>query len=208
MVDGVPYLLGFSAHRGPDIVWKSDSSEFYFVVPVYDNKKNYVGQKLSRVPVQGKPEDMFTFFGLPFNESYISNDGTRVAVLVYDGTLTNLHIITSKGDLTYISDTGIGFLGWNPDSTHVVVWENDQPTNPFMEDVSYIGAPLQLLTNLPGQNINSFEWVTQNCFIYTISKMDILAYYIKEPDAANDSNVMIASNAQLGKYDFAGTCTP
>lgn len=199
----LPSLRGFSVHRGPDIVWEDDSSGFYVVVPLYDQNENYIGQQqLNFVPVDGDPQDRITFFALPFGEFYISDDGQNVASLMDDGDLINLNIISAGSNVTYISDTDIGFFGWNPDSTRFVIWQKGEITNPLIGSVNEMPQPL---TGNPSQVVDSFKWVESNCFLFTTQNILSLHYMI-EADTENNPSVLVAADVEPGKYDFTGEC--
>lgn len=208
IVFSLPAMRGFSSCRGPEAVWQEDSSSFFIVVPEYQNDEYLGRESMYSVALDGSKEARLTFLSLPFIQSFIAPGGERLAYLIDDGEVVNLHLVstTEAGetkDELYISEAGVGFFGWNPDGERFVIWRGNRK-KPLIASLTSMPVPL---INDASVSIESFEWVAENCFLYTITEMNMLGlYYLVPADPENNPKVMIGDNVRPGKYDFTGGC--
>jgi len=204
----LPPMHGFSSNRGPQAVWLSDSSGFYVVVPEYDHAE-YLGQESMyyvSVDANVAEDRQISFMSLPYIQSFVAPDGESLAYLVDDGEVVNLHIVTKNGagalDEIYISEAGVGFFNWNPDGERFVIWRGDR-NKPLIATRDTIPVPL---VGDSGQLVDSFQWVANNCFLFTnLNTRELGLYYLLLGDIT-DPYVKIATNVLPDKYDFTGKC--
>jgi hypothetical protein len=155
-----------------------------------------------------------------FTATHVSLDGLRVAYLLERGDLIDLHIYdVGTGDdqlaMSYIKEE-FGFIGWNPDSVHFVIWMNDFQRQ-FREDrplVTAVGEPPDFLSSKPMRN-GSLQWIDATRFLYVTNSDELL---LESWDDTNHNRVITKIgfvDPEIGLvdpntpfYDFTDSAVP
>jgi hypothetical protein len=213
LFNDLPPYLGIGGREGSDIVWESDSSSFYTVMPTYKDNKLYGTSTVWQVSVPNttgsapKPvtDSKFEFVAQLFHPVYISPRGTNVVYLVDYGDLVDYRIANKEGFSTFITyqKDKIGFLGWIPapktskeDSKCFGYWQ-EHPEWPLL---ACQGVPAGNLTNKQLLSSQYLQWVDENRFLY-ISTDSILIFKVRDTNTEIDVGPIITSS-NLPVFDF------
>jgi hypothetical protein len=67
-------------------------------------------------------------------------------------------------DITYLSDQGIGFYTWTPDSKSFLFWKGDN-SKPLLGRYGVSPIPLTMFPVLP----YSVKWVDDSCYLFVVA---------------------------------------
>jgi hypothetical protein len=187
----------------PQIVWLSNGTGFYTVLPAPDVRKN----KYYFIPVEGAfSAQLAEFETVPVEISapIISPDGLKVAYVRQTATTLELHVIeASTADTMIASYEGAPFLvlwSWSPDSKRVTF----SNAHPVLVLSAGIGIPPSPLTE--SITPNSLRWVSADHFIFFREGELLIG------ETNNSETISIASGfsnqTDIGDYDFTVSILP
>lgn len=183
----------------PQVVWISDGSGFYTVLP------NDTGGKSKYLFVSS--EGLFSAQLSEFDGSIplISPDGLKVAYVEQTASGFSLHIVeASNVDTTIATYENAPMLipwHWSPDSNYVVF----SNAHPVLLLTAGIGIPAFPLTE--SVSPNSLRWIDNDHFIF-FREGKLLIGEINNPDTILIASGFLKDGENINSYDFAIHPTP
>ncbi len=148
----------------PQVVWLSNSSGFYTVIPAPAALENPTEPtRFYYVSLSGEPARLAEFVAVPVWEAfpYISPNGAQVLYLRRAGENQELHVIdASTADRLYTFAPVLGLMGWNPNSTEFVYYA-DTPANTRLTQFESAGLPLADSVQFSG-----LIWIDTDQYLY------------------------------------------
>ena len=186
----------------PQVVWLSDSSGFYTVIPASDPVAK-PGQKARFLYVAADGSFTaqlaeFVTADIRISQPLIAPNGSKVAYASQNEKTLELHVIdASTADVIVASHPDALDLrpwAWSPDSTRVAYWTGNLP---MMAGINIASA--LVADSLTG---HSLAWVDANRFLYITTDGELRLGTLGNPNLT-----LIASGFALGQdarfYDFA-----
>lgn len=188
----------------PQVVWLTDSTGFYTVIPASDPVGNpsQNSRFLYVSPTAAFSAQLAEFPAVPVRVSkpLIAPDGSKVAYVTHaDSTLT-LHVIDASTADTPVAahpDSGlIGLWAWSPDSNRFAYWVSD-PANLQLTGLNQPSAML-LESSVP----YSMRWVSADTFLY-FRDGELRLGQVGNPMPAVIASGFTSYQADTRTYDFA-----
>jgi hypothetical protein len=152
----------------PQVVWLSDATGFYTVIPASDPNNNPA--QLSRFlyvsPTGAFSAQLAEFPAAPVRVSrpLIAPDGSKVTYVTQTNAALDIHVIdASTADLTVAAHPNSGLIGlwaWSPDSKRFAYWTSD-PANLLLTGINLPSASL-----VDASAPYSLRWVNTDRFLY------------------------------------------
>jgi hypothetical protein len=188
----------------PQVVWLSDGTGFYTVIPNNDDVWDGEKSKYLFVSSEGNfSAQLAEYEGLM--PPVISPDGLKVAYVDHVATSFNLHVIeASTADTIIASYEGAPFLAlwnWSPDSKRVT-FSNAHPVLVLSAGIGILPSPLT-----ESVSPNSLRWVSADRFIF-FREGELLLGQVGNPNNISIASGFPKDQEDTRHYDFANNPLP